>query len=1092
MTGEDELSSRPDTATMLSSLKPFQRDTVDHAFERLWLADDSVDRFLVADEVGLGKTLVARGVASRLIDRLWPTGKPITIVYICTNAQIARQNLNRLRDLTGGAEQSFADRLTLLPKTMGLDDRQRVNVISFTPGTSFRLGSATGRVQERALLHWMLRHILDYGILSRTSAHKYFADQVCLEKFVDRLSWDSSQPVIGSALIADFEHYLTNTAGPFKHTMLADLIDELEHWKGKRTISEEMAQRQRIMIGALRIAMAQVSVARLEPDLVILDEFQRFKDLFPAADADSARLSDAQRLAQRVISSPGTKSLVLSATPYKMFTLPDEPEGDDHFRDFRETVKFLAGEKRSERVMVLLSEVRNGMLSRTTHGRETADKANRKASAELSRVISRTERLKATSKHDGMLVEKQLAPPKLHPSDLRSWMALRDITQFVSSHDAFEYWKSASYPVNLMDPSTYQFKARLLEAIEADATSCASVLADHRRGLLQWNDVQNYSALDAGNPKMRSLIDDFMGREAWKLAWLPPSMPYFEPVGPYAGEGAKTFTKRLVFSSWNVVPKAIATMVSYETERKLVDHSARRAKGERPAYEGRSSMSNIRFQWDLNNDQPGNLEMLALIHPSVVLARLGDPLEVARSTDRQLPLDREQLLAMVTDRIQVALDNLDLPISELGYTGPTSRPGAGKAWYGVAPYLLDIAAGVEDPGLLENSWTNTAEEDSSSRLGDHMAFAVEPVLSQLGPIPEDLARVLALAATSAPGICALRALSRATGQDVSLEDEALRQEALRASRGFVSLFNRPFITAAVRSAKSEAGVAGTYWQQVLEYCADGNLQAVLDEYTHTLIDSLGLSSDLPAERMRRLADQIASTATMRTAESVVHNFDVDHDHVVVTDQRMRNHIAARFGRTETSDSAAAREASVRDSFNSPFWPFVLASTSMGQEGLDFHTYSHSVVHWNLPSNPVDLEQREGRVHRYKGHAIRKNVAAAHGTAALDPSYADPWEAVFDAAESAEPPGSSLISPYWVYEGTAAIERYVPAMPLSREISQYRRLQRTLGAYRSVMGQSRQEDLIHLLGPGVEWPTIDIGPRPKRSETLSDPASAESE
>src|SRR5699024_11013379 len=38
-------------------------------------------------------------------------------------------------------------------------------------------------------------------------------------------------------------------------------------------------------------------------------------------------------------------------------------------------------------------------------------------------------------------------------------------------------------------------------------------------------------------------------------------------------------------------------------------------------------------------------------------------------------------------------------------------------------------------------------------------------------------------------------------------------------------------------------------------------------------------------------------------------------------------------------------------FNSPFWPFVLASTSVGQEGLDFHTYSHAVVHWNLPPTP---------------------------------------------------------------------------------------------------------------------------------------------
>ena len=38
--------------------------------------------------------------------------------------------------------------------------------------------------------------------------------------------------------------------------------------------------------------------------------------------------------------------------------------------------------------------------------------------------------------------------------------------------------------------------------------------------------------------------------------------------------------------------------------------------------------------------------------------------------------------------------------------------------------------------------------------------------------------------------------------------------------------------------------------------------------------------------------------------------------------------------------------------NSPFWPFVLATTSVGQEGLDFQQYCHAVVHWNLPSNPV--------------------------------------------------------------------------------------------------------------------------------------------
>lgn len=51
-----------DAAAVLDRLKGFQRDTVEYAFQRLFLDEDSSHRFLVADEVGLGKTLVARGV----------------------------------------------------------------------------------------------------------------------------------------------------------------------------------------------------------------------------------------------------------------------------------------------------------------------------------------------------------------------------------------------------------------------------------------------------------------------------------------------------------------------------------------------------------------------------------------------------------------------------------------------------------------------------------------------------------------------------------------------------------------------------------------------------------------------------------------------------------------------------------------------------------------------------------------------------------------------------------------------------------------------------------------------------------------------
>src|SRR5699024_86330 len=162
--------------------------------------------------------------------------------------------------------------------------------------------------------------------------------------------------------------------------------------------------------------------------------------------------------------------------------------------------------------------------------------------------------------------------------------------------------------------------------------------------------------------------------------------------------------------------------------------------------------------------------------------------------------------------------------------------------------------------------------------------------------------------------------------------------------------------------------------------ADGTHQAVLDEDSHTLSPELkGLST---AERAYRLADKVHRAASTRTAPNSIHDIRHQHGQATVETRRVNSHIAARFGRVQSNEGASEREATVRESFNSPFWPFVLASTSVGQEGLDFHTYSHAVVHWNLPANPVDLEQREGRVHRYKGHAVRKNVADEYSEYAL--------------------------------------------------------------------------------------------------------------
>lgn len=184
------------------------------------------------------------------------------------------------------------------------------------------------------------------------------------------------------------------------------------------------------------------------------------------------------------------------------------------------------------------------------------------------------------------------------------------------------------------------------------------------------------------------------------------------------------------------------------------------------------------------------------------------------------------------------------------------------------------------------------------------------------------------------------------------------------------------------------------------------------------------------------------------------------------DGRMRGHFASRFGEERSDDGdKITRTGQVREAFNSPFWPFVLATTSAGQEGLDFHTYCHAVVHWNLPANPVDLEQREGRVHRYKGHAVRKNLASRYGLGEAAGAPGDPWELLFAAGKRDRAAGATDVVPFWIYpiEGGAKIERHVPALPLSRERDKIAALRRSLAAYRMVFGQARQEDLLdHLL------------------------------
>jgi hypothetical protein len=819
----------------------------------------------------------------------------------------------------------------------------------------------------------------------------------------------------------------------------------------------------------MRQQLARAAVAALEPDIIILDEFQRFTSLLQD-DTPGAELARA------LFDHGEARLLLLSATPFKMYTLPDDAEGEDHYSSFLETVDFLAGPDRVETVKDRLADLRRGLMA---GDRPLAEKARNDVEAELRRVIVRTERLAATPDRDGMLREQAMPGLRLAEQDLHDYRFVSRVAKALGQPDMLEYWRSSPYVLELMDG--YIVKKELERAGSASHEVRSAVKQASR--LLSRDQVDAYEALYPGNAKMRALAADVLDSGAWRLAWIPPSLPYYELSGAYGEEALRHFTKRLVFSAWNVVPKAISTVLSFEAERRLQELAEQRSR----RYSDTRQRGLLAFSRD--QERLTGMPVLALLYPCAALAMVGDPLYVAQATSHELPLERATLEEHVRAQVVELLDELP--------RGPESGT-VDDAWYWAAPVLFDqLRLDLAPDEAVKLTYGGGQDDTDGDRRGSRSAFdehlqrAAGVDAQQLGRRPDDLVDVLTSMAIGGLGVCALRALSRVTvGQEtagrvaVSLEDLRdikVRDRASTIAWALRSLFNQPEVMALVRGADRDTA----YWQRVLGHCVDGGLGAVLDEFAHVLNESLGVAQKSDAEKSEAIAREMSEALGIRASVNKATDLSLRDGELVMEPFTLRHHFAVRFGRGVTEDQSLAREGSVRQAFNSPFWPFVLSSTSVGQEGLDFHPYSHAIVHWNLPSNPVDLEQREGRVHRYKGHAVRRNIARAYGRRSEVLTADDPWKAMFDLALADRDPDQTMIHPYWVFPDPDghAIERYVPALPLSREAHAYRRLRRTVGAYRLVLGQPRQEDLLRYLGKdarAMEDLLIDLSPRPPRS------------
>ncbi len=1072
----------------LESLKDFQRDTAEYVFSRLYGGEDPCRRILVSDEVGLGKTMVAKGVIARALEHLWERVPRIDVVYICSNADIARQNVDRLNVLDSKDGFRTADRLTLLAQE--ISDLKDVNFIALTPGTSFDLGSSLGIARERAYLYWILKEAWGFG--SGVAPYNVMRGNVDLDRFRARVQQDRPDG-----------DQLTKLAGRFlqglgdKGAALREEFDALCHSIGRRhgaLAREERGERNRFIAKA-RAALARSCIEELNPDLVILDEFQRFKDLL-SSDDDAAEL--ARSLFEYQDEHSQAKVMLLSATPYRMLTLSSQGDEDDHYADFLKTIEFLvpdAGRFAGYRSAV--EAFRSEFVRLRTTGDIEALLRAKDALAELLRkVVVRTERLAHTPDRSGMLTERPLAEV-LKPADLGSYVSAHGIAAVVQDRDTIEYWKSAPYYLSFMEG--YQIRDKLRSAMADDelARKIAAGIARAQPALLPMRALAGEQPIEPANARLRGFLEVYEAEGATDLLWIPPSLQYYEPGEPFSKASARGITKRLLFSSWRMVPKSLASIISYcVANRALLRYEA--ARGKQGTGQSRWPSPLLRVQREGGGMR--GMPMMTLIYPSAYLARLCDPLQIGIALRGQLGrlATLEEVRAEAERRIKQKL--------HLFVRWSTESAATDEKWYWAGGVLFDVATNeiVTKHFLMDDDNRAAIQgkdgHDEASEPEDQALYELFALVraSSLGALPADLAEVLADIALGSPAICALRALRRDKWDLPEWEEIESLVEAGRIGWAFRNLFNLPESIVTIRGQQD----AEPYWRRVLRYSAAGGLQSVLDEYCHVLVDSEALWQKSREERYASLGDAIVKALEIRPAAIGADEFTANADEGTFAMQtyRLKGRFAMPLVETKAQDTGvddkpetqASRTAKVRAAFNSPFWPFVLISTSIGQEGLDFHRYCHAVVHWNLPSNPVDLEQREGRVHRFKGHAVRKNLAAAYGLPNSEGDVGDPWQSVFENAVADRPGGANELLPYWIYTkpGGAVIERHVPAMPLSREAERIIDLRKTLAVYRMVFGQPRQEDLIEYLVTRfddaerkrlIEGLRIDLSPPKARGE-----------
>lgn len=1055
--------------------KPFQEATVLHAVAQL--RDPSGPRrFLVADEVGLGKTLVAQGILQHLAS----TSRPFNVFYVCSSLTIASQNRDSLLEVLPPADRERAsvkvDRPTLLPWS-GPPASNSFTLFTLTPGTLPMKGSLRGRVDERAAIWCLLRQGLpDAGGVLRVLEERL--------KLVQDQTWQSE---LERRSQGEMLPRMKELAKPFMAEVRA-----LLHLTGAgdRAVAEALISRlgektQLATIQNLRQRLGRLGLGMMKPDLVILDEFQRFFEILEpfrgitdaerqaaATEADGEPDDDdedAHSLLRLLLGARGGEAapaiLLLSATPYRPPAGGVDGAGVRHYDQFFRLLEFLYDIEAKTQVPELRSLFRRyGLLLReAAPGSEEVLRLRDEIQARLFRVIARTERGSLLG-GEGNVTAPERRFVELRPNDVRAYRHLWDSAGDDDRGAVTPYWSSIPYPLQMMDQRYLLRKRATPSPIDGIATSPM---------VLHARQVRRYEELAPPHPRMRALFSEVAGPMVG-LPWLPPSLPWWPLGGSFKdavdSAPAGGLSKTLLFSRFRAVPRAVASLISFDSERRVYaearsrgrnyDYQARRRGGRddesapEPGFEALPAPS---FNWQSRQRETGEREydhpLLSLFVPAPRLGEIGDPQRIA-GFDRG-DLRRSDALESVTTELAAALSER---------SGGSVRVGdgrrSGQAWR--ALIRLERANDATWPLFRDalGGWANQTKNQGAKaviRAWLREAQSVGPLFSDSLTITRGDLEELAELALVGPGIVLHRASQRvfSGAGDPKFRMQRSMDIAFGALRTYL---DEPefHLTLGLRGRPIP-----NHPEDVRRAVWNGNLEGVLDEY-FAVHAGLGTQTIDPG-RERKALDALEQALAIRVSSIRVQSLESSEPF------GLRCHAAMPFGLTpdkderRDDDSTRTRPDALRHAFNSPFRPFVLATTSIGQEGLDFHVYCDRLVHWDLPASPVDLEQRDGRINRYGGLAIRKALARQQtaGVAPI-PAEGSPWLVLTRALEET----CEGMAPWWGTVG-AIIRRMVFLPPLAKQEGELDRLLASLSHYRLALGQSDPEQLLRALHRRIE-------------------------